>query len=135
MKKIFFALLLVAFGINAQAQKTAEPKLLVYYFHISERCRTCIQIEEETQKFLNTVYEEKIKTGEIVFKAINVDLDENKVLKTKYQMYGSGLLLVKPLEKGETNLELTNEAFQFVPGNIPKFRAVLRTEIEKLLKS
>jgi hypothetical protein len=135
MKRIIVLLLFTAFTAGfSLAQKPVKPTVIVYYFHITERCGTCIRIEQETTKLLNSAFEEELKKGSLVFKEINVDLEENNAIKTKYHMYGSGLLLVKPLKKGEKSLELTNEAFQFVPGNVPKFRAVLKTEIEKMIK-
>jgi hypothetical protein len=130
---IILILLLPVFG-QLKAQTKQEPKLIVYYFHITERCFTCTEIEKETVSLLKSAYDSELKSGLIVFQSVDVEQKENTALKTKYHMYGSGLLLVKPLSKGETNLELTNMAFQHVPGNIPKFRAELRTEINKLLK-
>lgn len=130
---ILLILSLPIFGqLNAQTKQ--EPKLIVYYFHVTQRCASCTQIEKETVDLLKSAYDNELKSGDIVFQSIDVEEKENTALKTKYQMYGSGLLLVKPLSKGETSLELTNMAFQHVPGNIPKFRAELRTEINKLLK-
>jgi thiol-disulfide isomerase/thioredoxin len=133
MKKLLFVILLHSLALPALAQNQKGPKLTVYYFHITERCETCKTIEIETKKLLNEAFANELKNKTIVFKAINVDLPENNDIKVKYMMYGSGLLLVKHLQKTEKTVELTNIAFQFVPGNIVRFHKELKEEIKKLL--
>lgn len=129
-------LILWAFGLigNAlMAQKATNPKLYVYYFHITQRCATCINIETTTKRVLEQYFRSQMDKGIIKFKAINVDLSENKAISEKYQVYGSSLLLVK-MNNGKEQIEdMTNFAFGKIHHEAV-FTQGLKEKIKQLLK-
>lgn len=133
MKKyvIFIALGLICTTISAQ--KAANSKLFVYYFHITQRCATCINIENTTKKVLEQFYQTKIDNGSIHYKAINIDLTENKEISEKYKVYGSTLLLVKIVNNSETVEDMTNFAFGKIHHEAI-FTQGLKEKIDQLLK-
>src|SRR3989339_1468483 len=100
---------------NKTANQTVSEnlKLQVFYFHVTNRCATCNGIEANVRKVLETNYAKEMRSGEINFKSLNVDEQENKALAEKYQAYGASLHLVK-IEKGqEKDNDLTDYAFTF----------------------
>ena len=116
MKKIIFWALALVLCINVSGQDVTKPnsktKLLVYYFHITNRCNTCKSIEAAVKKTLDTNFKDELANGTIIFQSFNVDLPENKKLVDKYQAYGA-TLAVTPIVKGkEAGIDdLTNFAF------------------------
>jgi len=133
MKKILIAafMLLIVTG-TALAQK--PTKLKIVYFHSERRCPTCISIEDNTKKTLNTYFANQLKDGTITFQVLNVEDEKNFQLVEKYKAEGSSLFLTKVNGTNETNTDFTNFAFSYSRNQADKFIAGLKTEIDKNLK-
>jgi hypothetical protein len=115
MKKSIILLTVLMISASSFAQNTPQiskkTKLAVYYFHLTNRCHTCISIEATTKKVLEENFKTELDNGTIVFKTFNVDLPENKAICKKYEAYGATLALTK-LTGGKEKIEdLTNFAF------------------------
>lgn len=137
MKRILLTLFILSttFTIFAQTQNiNKKTKLFVYYFHITDRCNTCRNIEAVTTKVLNENYKNELDSEIIVFKTFNVEYPENKYICEKYQAYGATLALTK-IEFGvEAKIEdLTNFAFSKIHTE-EAFISGLKSKIEEFLK-
>ena len=137
MKKIILILVVLftcTFSFaQDQGQTTGKEKLLVYYFHLTNRCPTCIKIEATTQKVLKENFNTEMENGTIVFKSFNVEVPENKTISEKYQAYGATLALTK-LTNGKEQIEdMTNFAFTKIH-NEEAFVEGLKNQIEEFLK-
>ncbi len=130
---IFFLLLsYITFGQNIKVNK--NTKLLVYYFHITNRCKTCTSIEAATIKTLDDYYKTQLDSGIIVFESFNVEIPENKTLCEKYQAYGATLALTKIEFGKEVNIDdLTNFAFSKIHSG-EDFMMGLKTKIDEWIK-
>jgi hypothetical protein len=125
---ILFSLLCVTLAVQAQT------KLLVYDFHITNRCATCQKIEEVTVETLNTYYKAQIDSSIIVFKTFNCELEENAELVKKYSAYGSTLVLTRLLPDGkEVIVDITDLGFSKI-GKPELFVEKLREKIDELMK-
>ena len=123
-------LLISSFIGNAQsAQKAnqipAPNKIEAYYFHLSSRCVTCKAVEAEAKKNLESLYGDKV-----TFQAINLEEDANNALAAKLKISGQTLLIVK----GNKQINLTNEGFMYALNNPEKFKTILKTKVDGLLK-
>ncbi len=132
MKKILFVTTLFMMASITFGQKAT--KLQIVYFHAKNRCPTCISIEENTQKTLNTYFAAQLKDGTIKLQVLDVSEDKNENMVEKYQAEGSGLFLTHIDGKNETTTDFTNFAFSYSRNQAAKFIAGLKTEIEKNLK-
>ena len=132
MKKILIASILLLSIVSVFAQKPA--KLKIVYFHSERRCPTCISIEENTLKTLNTYFSSQLKDGTISFQCLNVEEEKNQKLVEKYEAEGSSLYLTKVRDSKETTTDFTNFAFSYSRNQSEKFIAGLKAEIEKNLK-
>lgn len=138
MKRIFIGLVTLLVCTSSFAQNESQvknnTKLLVYYFHITNRCHTCISIEATTKKVLEESYQKKLDDGTIIFKTFNVDLPENKDIVKKYEAYGATLALTK-IENGKeiSTDDLTNMAFSKI-NNEELFATELKSKINEMLK-
>jgi len=141
MKNIRFSLLLMVtisgIGIvqsQNKPQTTDKTRVLVYYFHATSRCPTCLAIEDNTKKTLETYFAKEMKDGIIKFRTVNVDEKENYKLAEKYEAGGSALFVTK-IDKGkEMKTDMTNFAFSYGRNNQEKFMSGLKEEISKKLK-
>jgi hypothetical protein len=132
MKKNFIILLVLVSALSAFSQKSA--KLQVVYFHSEHRCPTCISIEDNTKKTLNTYFAEQWKNGTITLQVLNIDDEKNQKLAEKYKAEGSALFLTQIVNKQETTTDFTNFAFSYSRNDPAKFITGLKTEIQKRLK-
>lgn len=136
MKKIAFFVFaaLLAFQVGLQAQTNKKPLLEVFYFHATNRCPTCMSIETNTKKTLETNFAKELKDGKIKFTVLNSDEAKNKTLCEKYEAFGATLVLVKNLNGKETSENMTNYAFSYSRNQPEKFMGGLKDKINALLK-
>jgi hypothetical protein len=114
--------------------KTELPKVLIYNFHVTNRCPSCIAIENATTKTLNTYFSKEAKEGRIKRQVLNVDDDANKTISEKYQAFGSGLFITQVFKGKETTTDLTGDGFKFARNKEDKFIEILKTTITNYLK-
>ena len=132
MKRIILIALTLVMTSMVFGQKAT--KLQVVYFHAKYRCATCISIEENTKKTLNTYFATQLKDGTIKFQVLDVSDEKNEKLAKKYEASGSSLFLTKVSGTKETTTDFTNYAFSYSHTQADKFIAGLKAEIEKNLK-
>lgn len=140
MKKLIIILSVIlisnlAFSQNKETKKIDnKTKLEVYYFHLTHRCPTCISIEANTKKTLDTYFSKEQKKGIIKLFTIDVDDKKNKALSEKYAAFGSALFITKIVNGKETITDMTNFAFQNSRNKPDKFIEGLKDKIKENLK-
>jgi hypothetical protein len=116
------------------ASITDRPSVLIYNFHITNRCASCIAIEEATTKTLNTYFAAEMKQGRITRQILNVDEEANKAISEKYQAFGSGLFVTRVFKGKETTTDLTGDGFKYAKNREEKFIEILKNTISGYLK-
>ncbi len=106
---------------------TEKSSVIVYYFHTSRRCKTCLSIERITK---NVVEEQYGKDKNIVFRALNIEDEENAALAEQYEVAGSSLLVCK----GKKTEDLTAKAFQYALSDPGKLQALLIKTVDRMRK-
>lgn len=143
MKKLSLILALcvglVGCGGNAsqsaenQAEAPMKDGVEVLYFYGKQRCATCMAIENNTKEVVETLFSERIKSGDLVFKAVNIE--ENEALADKYQITWSSLVLVDYNNGVERAENITEFAFAKARTAPEEFKSELKTKIETLLNN
>lgn len=131
MKKILFALigLSLAFSLRSQAQTRVD----IYYFHITNRCSTCINIESYVRKTIDTYFTRQVAEGQLVLHVLNCEKPENKAIAEKYVAYGSTLVITRINQGSESSEDITGWAFQKVR-TPDAFVSELKVKIETALR-
>jgi hypothetical protein len=132
-----FALLLTLgnWSCNAQANKkeeantTVATKVEVYYFHFTRRCATCLSVEENAKKAVESLYADKVKKGEYSFKGINLDDDSSKSIAEKLGIGGQTLLVVC----GDKKIDITDKGFMNAY-DLEKMKEEIKKAVELALK-
>ena len=132
MKKILSIFMMLIMTSMVMAQKPVKLKII--YFHSERRCPTCISIEDNTKKTLETYFKEQVKNGTITLQVLNVEDSKNQEIVEKYEADGSSLFLTKVNGTKEVNTDFTNFAFSYSRNQPDKFISGLKKEIEKNLK-
>ena len=120
------------FAFKAETKKEQsqnKPKVEVYYFHFTQRCSTCIALEENSKKALESLYPDKIKSNEYSFKALNLDEKDVAALAKKYDVSGQTLLFVC----GKKKVDLTDKGF-LNAHDVEKLKIEIKKAVEQVTK-
>ena len=123
-----------AISRNQKSEKQIIPRVNVYYFHATRRCPTCLAIEENTKKTLETYFPAELKDGSVKFVVLNVDDAKNKEIAEKFEASGSALFLTQVSAGKEYKTDLTDFAFSYGRNDPEKFITGLKSKIGELLK-
>lgn len=105
-------------------------KIEVYYFHYTRRCITCNAVESVTKEALAEMYPSQLKKGKIIFKSINLDKKENKVIAKQCHAEGQSLLFITKNKR----IDLTDKAFMYAKNSPEKLKAEVKNTVDALLK-
>ncbi len=109
-------------------------KVMIYNFHVTNRCASCIAIEEATTKTLKAYFETELKQGRVKRRIVNVDDEANQKIAEKYQAFGSGLFVTRIYKGKETTTDLTGDGFKFAKNKEERFIEILKNKILEYLK-
>ncbi|MCX6230505.1 MAG: nitrophenyl compound nitroreductase subunit ArsF family protein [Bacteroidetes bacterium] len=122
---------------TASASQNPDAKqavVMIYNFHVTNRCASCIAIEEATTKTLNTYFANEVKQGRIKRQILNVDDKANNKISEKYQAFGSGLFITRIFQGKETTTDMTGDGFKFARNKEERFIELLKFQIKEYLK-
>ena len=117
--------------VTVENDSISANTILVYYFHGSIRCHTCVSVDENTHQYIKDLFPAKLDKGDIVFKSINIDENERPDLIEKYQIYGQTLLFIK----GDKIIDLTEDAFKYVTTSPEKWKQAVDDNLIDLITS
>lgn len=128
---LILALFLGVFSIlQAQKQIDSIPKIRIYYFHATNRCDACIACENVCLETLQESFVKELEQQTIVFKAINIDEDQNKSIVDQYKIRFSTLLFID--QKGNIT-DLSDKAFETSIDNPLKYKEIIQNEVYRIL--
>lgn len=128
MKKVFFFSWLICAAMFVNAQDSS--KIEVYYFHLNHRCATCKAVENVTTLTLKNNFATQMKSGQIVFKSVNIEKKASKALVKKLKVKGQSLVLYH----GDKKTDLTTQGFQYARTKPKEFEEIIIKGIKLLLK-
>lgn len=121
-------------GSVAENQRAKQNVVEVLYFHGAQRCATCMAIERNSKKLVETAYAEPLKSGKLVFRS--VDITKEEALAERYEVSWSSLILVDYDKNGkESAINLTEFAFGNARTAPDKFKHGLSEQITKMLNN
>lgn len=106
----------------------------IYNFHVTNRCASCIAIEDATTKTLNTYFSAEMKSGRIKRKILNVDDEANSAIAEKYQAFGSGVFVTRVFKGKESTTDLTGDGFKYAKNKEEKYIEILKNTISNYLR-
>ncbi len=114
-------------AVIADETKETKHKLVAYYFHRTQRCRTCLAMEAYAEEALREAFPEAMEAGELEWHAVNTEEPANEHFVQDYEITSSSLVMVY-LENGEQK-EWKNlgEVWDLV-GDKQEYQAYVETE-------
>lgn len=109
---------------KVEVQESA--KVMVYYFHSKQRCKTCLAIENVAAQ---TIAENFADNTDVKFLELDFTDKANEAIAAKYEVAGSSLIIIS----GEEYINLTDDAFANALRNPDVLKERIVSEINNLL--
>jgi hypothetical protein len=104
-----------------------QEKLIAYYFHRTQRCGTCLNMEAYAEEALREGLADAFESGKVEWRAVNVEEPENEHFVEEYGLTASALVMVL-IENGEQKQSKNLERVWELVGNEPEFKDYVRNE-------
>ena len=116
-----------------EEQALAEPdeqpghQLIAYYFHRTQRCETCLTIEAYAEEALAEAFPQALRSGELEWRAVNVEEPANEHFVEDYQLTASALVLVDTQDGEQKEWRDLDRVWELV-GDELEFKAYVEAE-------
>jgi hypothetical protein len=117
---LIFITLFFCLGASPKTQGSPSQvtdKVVVYYFHGNYRCGSCITIERYTRESIEATFVKELKSGQIEFRSVNVDLPVNSHYVKDYKLFTKSVIVSDMVQGKEQRWK-----------NLPKVWELLRNE-------
>jgi hypothetical protein len=101
-------------GVEASARPDAvesHRQIVVYYFHGTRRCRTCLSIEATAHDLISSRFAAQLQSGEMIWKVVNYDEPENEHFIKDFGLVSSSLVIVEMKEGEPVEYEVLQKAW------------------------
>ena len=116
-------------NLQLQEQTVTGDRVEVIYFH-----GTCKSIEEQTKELLTGSLAEAVKTGQIVYRTVDISDKEGEKIADRYEVTWSSLFVNRWKDGQEQRNNMTEFAFSKATSDPEGFKAGLKEKIEILMK-
>jgi hypothetical protein len=122
-------------GRTTNPSNTAEPKraVVVYYFHRTLRCPTCLSIEEQARKAVRSGFASKLDHGTIVWRAVNIEQAGNEHFEKDFELSASSLIVVEMKGEEPGRWKNLGRVWELVNDG-PAFRRYVQAEVASYLE-
>lgn len=127
-------------AVSAKAESSVDTtltvnagshKVIAYYFHGNARCETCLKLESMTQKAVEGKFGKAVKSGEVEFQVINVELPENEHFRDDFDLITRSVVIAdtwngkavryQNMERRYELLENKSAFMKYISGQIKKY--------------
>jgi hypothetical protein len=122
---------------NTQVTPTPQPSTYgtnvveVVYFHRTQRCYSCRYAGDTTEYTVETYFADKLASGKLVFKLVDVQDKANASIVERYGAYGSSLF-INEIKDGTDHIKAVTDIW-FLIGKDEEFVNLIRSEIGSAL--
>lgn len=102
------------FAAAPPAPAAGERKVVAYYFHGTQRCRTCLHIESTAERILAGRFAAEVKAGRLAWRAVDYDRAENEHFIGDFGLVSSSIVLVAYEGSKQVGFKVLDKAWQLV---------------------
>jgi hypothetical protein len=118
-------------AVKAPAEEPVR-KLVVYYFHRTQRCHTCLTMEAYAKDVLTQTFPKQFESGEIEWRLADIETPANEHFVNDFELTSNALVMIK-LDGGEqTDWKSLDRIWELV-GNEGEFKTYVRDEAQNYL--
>jgi len=117
-----------------QPQAFLPNRVDVIYFHVNQRCVTCLCFEQHINTVIETYFQDAINSGKLTYRVLNLQKSENTAIARKYGAVGSQMF-INVIIKGVDNIEDIQSIWNWkCPGDPKGFERKVKSIIDQSLK-
>jgi hypothetical protein len=121
-------------GPTDATRQTASTKIIVYYFHGSVRCATCLNIEDYAREAVLTGFPDAIAAGRLEWRTVDVDEAENQHFVQDYKLATRSLVVVETRDGKQTAWKNLFAIWDLVDDR-PSFTSYVHDEVRAWLEN
>jgi len=110
-------------------------KVVAYYFHNTQRCKTCLKIERLAEEALREEFAPAFEAGELEWRAVNMEEPPNEHFVQDYQLVTSSLVLVDVHDGAERDWTNMEKVWEFVHDDEAAFKQYVAEQVREYLES
>jgi hypothetical protein len=122
--------------VAEQPQTAAINRVDVIYFHVNQRCPTCLCFEQRINHVVEANFNDAISSGKMTYRVLNAQQQQNADIARKYGAVGSQLCINTVID-GRDNIENVIDIWKWdCRYNAPNFdrhvKSVIEGKLEKI---
>ena len=144
IQTIFIVLVLTCCGCQERQVNNASaspdlnvsqdgPKVIVYYFHSTRRCFSCITVETNAAQVIEDNFQRQITDGSLTWMPLNMDDTGNKEITEKFSIKTNTLVVAKMADGNYLENKKLKKVWQLID-NPEGFSEYVTDEINAFLK-
>jgi hypothetical protein len=120
--------------LAGQPQSPLPNHVDVIYFHVNQRCPTCLCFEQQVNHVIETDFSDAINSGRLTYQVLNAQQEQNAAIAKQYGAVGSQLF-INTVVNGQDNIEDIQDIWNWnCRYNAPGFDGKVKSVIEYSLK-
>lgn len=120
-------------AMSARPDTQTDHNLIAYYFHRTQRCRTCLTIEAYSEETLKDAFAAALATGALEWRTVNVEEAANEHFVQDYQLASGALVLVKTRGGEREDWHNLDRVWELV-GDELKFKVYVEAEVTAFME-
>jgi len=120
-------------GAVEPGAEEAGRKVLVYYFHRTQRCPTCRAIESYAREAVEQAFPAELESGRVEWHTVNLDEPGQSHFVDDYQLTFSTLVVVAKDGGSQTSWRNLSDVWGLVRGQRAKYDAYVRDAVAEYL--
>lgn len=121
---------------NIKEEVQIESKkcdVIVYYFHTTYRCDSCMQIEQLTAEALDEEYSEEMKDGFVEYNVVNMEEAKNNHFIQDYKLYTKSVIVADIEEGKQIRWKNLIKVWSLI-NNKKEFKKYIKSEVKDFLE-
>jgi len=106
-----------------------HPSVIVYFFDSDKECTTCTNLKEYAYEALQTYFPSQLASGDIAWRALNVDQPENEHYVTEFGLYSKSVVVVRIEDEQQTEWKNLESIWDLVYDK-PAYIEYIRAEVQ-----
>ncbi len=120
--------------VAGQPQSPQPNRVDVIYFHVNQRCVTCLCFEERVNHVIEAYFGDDINNGRLTYRVLNAQQQQNAGIAKTYGVVGSQLF-INTVVNGKDSIKDIQDIWKWnCRYNAPSFDLKVRSVIDYSLK-
>ena len=111
-----------------------SKRVAVYYFHNTVRCATCLRMEDFSGFAIQAGFPDELKSGQIEWRVVNMQMPENKHFVEKFRIHMSSLVIVRFKDEKQVEWRNLEKIWDHV-GDMNDFVKYVQSNVKAFLKA